>query len=196
MQPRLARYWKAVAAIPDALFDAYVMPAIEAVQHDIESDAPISRRGLLRYYRDRTPGEPRENDRARAGLDALLVSVGQALGGIDLAIDGDAEGASDTEWAGRVWLDAIGDGSQDATASCVAAWTEDRVLCALVRVPVRPGAGWWSLFAGHPVCLLRPDAVGSTGMTAGAVFALGVEADVLGTAFHGMGWTYPGVITP
>ena len=193
LQPRVARYWQQVAAVPEDIFASYVEPALEGAVSGRTPDDMVSRRALLRVAKELVV----DADAPVESPDVTILrdAAERALGSLEVDTD-NADGAPD--WAGTVWLDAShgepADTDRVATA-LMAAWTDERLDSALIRVPLRPGAPWWSLLAGFPVCLLFPQATGLRSATAGAVFALGVDPARFGAAFAGLGWAYHSVIT-
>ena len=185
-EARTARHWRQIARIPDDVFRSYVNPAFASLHDEQQADNEIvSRSGLARYHK--LHGDTNTAVSPIVNMEALQHAAAAALGGIDFA---PSPGSAASQWSGRLWLAPHERDVQAWTDACVVGWTEERIEAAVVLVPLRPGASWWSTLGGWPLCLLRPHAVGGHGQTAGAVFGVAVDAQRLDEAFSSLGWVY------
>ena len=177
VDPRVARFWEQVAAIPDETFDSYVGPARDGALTNVEPDRMVSRRQLLRLL----PPAPSAPEDAAPADERLLAAATQALGGLDRAPE---PGSDPLTWHGRLWV-APGRGDEAAWAdACVQGFADERVEAAVLHLGPRTDASYWALLAAYPLCVLRP------GRNSGVVFGIGVAASDLADAFGELGWAY------
>ena len=185
----LARRWMEVAHVSEDVFDDYVEPAFKAVEASTTGQAincNVTRNGLLRSYRRRAP-EPASVSQFEMGETILRDASVRALGDLDMVPDPESDVAT---WRGRVLVHPIPDQAAAWASACNEGWSEGRIEAAILRLPLRLDAEWWLVLADHPVCILRPAAIGRRGPTAGVIFGLGVPAARLAAAFGQLGWTY------
>ena len=186
VRPRTARHWRQVAAVPEDVFTKYTGPAIDRATTGQPSDRIVSRSGLLRCHRENAAGTV-DVSQILASDVTLREAAQRSLGGVDMV---PAPGSDVAEWNGRVLL-APTDADAEAWAHASATgWSEGRIEKALLHLPFRLEATWWSLLAEHPVCLLRPEAIARRTQTAGIIFGLGVSGVQLAEAFGELGRTY------